>query len=413
MQFPSPSALASHWALDPSICFLNHGSFGATPRAVLAAQNRLRAQMESEPIRFFVEDFHELMDAARRAIGTFVGCPWTSVAPVTNATVAVATVIQALVDAGAIGPGDEIVVNEHEYPACLNNIRRPAKRAGATVVSAPLPFPCPTEYAAAEAIMAKVSSKTRLVLVSHVTSPSGLVMPIARLVSELNARGILSLIDGAHAPGMLPGLSVEKLAPSFYTANMHKWVCSPKGSAFLYVREDLQQIMRPLALSNNAEKPRAGRSQFLTEFDFQGTADYTSFMAIPEALMFMSGLLPGGWPALMNHNHNLCIQGRNLLCERLDITPPAPDGMIGSICTLILPERFGPVPARATKYHDATQDDILQQYRIQVPFWGIPTSPARYMRISAQAYNSLAQYEYLADALIEYHEVTSPSVSCK
>ena len=408
MLLPAPSAHSAHWALDPKVCFLNHGSFGATPRAVLASQDRLRAQMEAEPIRFFVEEFDDLMDISRRALADFVGCNWTDIAPILNATVAVATVVESLVDSGYIAPGDEILINEHEYPACQNNIRRAARRAGAHVLTSSIPFPCPTPAAAAEAILSKVTSKTRLVLVSHVTSPSGLILPVRSIVEELNGRGILSLVDGAHAPGMVPDLDITSLKPSFYTANCHKWICSPKGSAFLYVREDLQRDIRPLALSNNAEKPKPGRPQFLTEFDFQGTADYTSFMSIPAAISFMNALLPGGFAAVMKHNHELCISGRNLICNKLSITPPAPDEMIGSISTMILPDWMGPVPQRITKYHDATQDDLLHRYGIQVPLWGIPTSPARYMRISAQLYNTLEQYEYLASCLLDLHKSLAP-----
>jgi isopenicillin-N epimerase len=398
---PEPSPFFAHWGLDPSICFLNHGSFGATPRAVLAAQDRIRGQMESEPVRFFVQEMHGLMDEARRALSEFVHCPWDCIAPMPNATNAVATVMQSLVDAGMLSPGDEILTNEHEYTACQNTLKRTAKRSGAVIKSVALPFPVAHPSEITSAVMSGVSERTRVVMMSHVTSPSGLVMPVAEIVRELNARGIISLIDGAHAPGMVPDLNINQLNPTFYTANCHKWICSPKGSAFLYVQPDLRSIVRPLALSNNAEKPRTGRDLFLTEFDYQGTSDYSAFMAIPAAIRFMGSLLPGGWPAVMEHNHNMVIRGRNIICEALSITPPAPDSMIGSISTMILPERMGTTPQRPTMYHDATQDDILHRYRVQAPLWGIPTSPRRFMRISAQVYNSVEQYEYYAAALCE------------
>lgn len=396
---PSPSAYFKHWTLDPKICFLNHGSFGATPRIVQEAQSRIRAQMEAEPVRFFVEAMHDLMDNARKSLGEFVGCPWDCIAPMPNATNAVATVMQSLADAGMLQPGDQIVTNEHEYTACQNTLKRTAKRCGLEVVSVPLPFPISDPREVVEAVMAGVTAKTRLVMISHVTSPSGLVMPVEAIVAELNHRGILSLVDGAHAPGMVQGLHVSKLNPTFYTGNCHKWICSPKGSAFLYVKPEFRGVIRPLAFSNNAEKARPDRELFLTEFDYQGTSDYSAFMCIPDAVAFMGSLLPGGWKALREHNHTMVIKGRNIICAKLGIAPPAPDSMIGSISTMILPASMGPTPPAATKYHDATQDVILQRFGVQAPLWGIPTSPRRFMRISAQVYNSIEQYEYYAHAL--------------
>lgn len=403
-----------HWGLDPAIAFLNHGSFGACPTVVLETQSRLRAQMEAEPIKFFVEDFFNLMDEGRKSLGAFLSCDWQDFAPIPNATNAVATVLDSLVDSGRIAPGDELLINDHEYPACQNIFRRAARRSGAKVITASIPFPCPSSAVAAEAVLSRVTSRTRLVLLSHITSPTGMIMPVNSLVRELESRDIMCLVDGAHAPGMVPGLSLSELNPSFYTANCHKWICSPKGSAFLYVRKDLQEDLRPLALSNNAEKPRPHRSQFLTEFDYQGTADYTPFMAIPAALSFMEELGRSmkpvaherGFDSLMQANHDLCISGRNTICSQLGIEPPIPDDMVGSISTMILPPhakasqaKLDALRARPSAYHDAIQDAVLRTHKIQVPFWGLAGKPERFVRISAQVYNSLEQYQRLGEAI--------------
>lgn len=398
---PAPSPLARHWDLDPGVVFLNHGSFGACPREVLAAQQRLRERMEREPIRFFVEDFTALMDATRRDLAAFLHCDWDEIAPIPNATVASATVFDHL----DLQRDDEILINEHEYPACQNNARRFAARRGARVVTAEIPFPIATPDAAVDAILSKVTSRTRLAMISHVTSPTGLILPVERLVPELESRGVRVFIDGAHAPGMVPTLNLAALRPSYYTANCHKWICSPKGSAFLYVRKDRQANFRPLVLSNHAEKPKAGRAQFLTEFDFVGTNDYTPFLAISDALRVMGGMLPGGWPAVMRHNHDLARRGRDVICRTLGVQPPAPDTMLGSIVTMILPphapERHARLMARPSKYHDALQDRLIERHKIQVPIWGLAGKPARFIRISAQVYNAIEQYEYLAAALRE------------
>jgi len=383
------------------VVFLNHGSFGATPRVVQQAQTAYRERLEREPIDFFINHHWDLMDESRHALAALVNAPWDCIAPVPNATIGVATALAAL----DLKPGDELLTNTHEYPACQNNLRRYAARAGAKVVGVDLPFPVSGPEAVVNAVLSHVTERTRAVLISHITSPTGLVLPVAPIVAELNRRGIVSIVDGAHAPGMVPDLDLTAINPTFYTANCHKWVCSPKGSAFLYVHPEWRERTRPVVLSNNAEKPRPGRAQFLTEFDYVGTSDYTMFYAVKDAAAFMSSLLPGGFTEVMERNRSLVLQGREVLCNALGIKPPAPDEMIGSICTLILPPhdeaRRLRLAQRPTRYHDALQDVLVGKHRIQVPVWGLPGRPDRFIRISAQLYNSLEQYEYLAAALKE------------
>lgn len=398
---PPRSPLASHWAHDPGIVFLNHGSFGATPRVVLQAQDRLRAELEAEPVAFFVEHLTGLLDAARKALGGMLNADPTCIAPVPNATVGVATALHNL----KLAPGDEILINDHEYPACCNNARHVAAMRGAIVVSAELPFPMPSPQAVFDAIMAKVTPRTRVAMISHVTSSSGAILPIDRLIRELHRRGVETLIDGAHAPGFTP-VDFAALKPTYYTANCHKWICSPKGSAFLYVDPAKREGFRPIVLSNNAEKPRPGRSQFLTEFDYVGTTDQSAFLTIPDAITFMAGLMPGGWPALMASNRALLLEGRRILCESLSVAPPIPESMLGCLSTMPLPAHPPEVQARvlarhsARGYHDALQDILLEKWKIQVPIWNV-AGKTRVFRISAQAYNTREQYEYLARALRE------------
>lgn len=403
MQFPKPSAYAAHWAHDPSVVYLNHGSFGGTPRVVMEAQRAWRDRMERELVRWFVEEHWQAIDQARRALGVFLNCPWDSIAPIPNATQAVATVFANT----RLSPGDEVLITSHEYPACQHNARWWASKQGANVVVADIPFPIRSAGEVTEAILAKVTARTKLAMLSHVTSSSGLVLPVEEIVPALEKRGVRTLIDGAHAPGMVP-VDLGALGASYYTANCHKWICSPKGSAFLYVRPELQEGFRPLALSNDAEKPKAGRAQFLTEFEYVGTNDMTAFYAIPDAIRVMGGMVAGrdgasGWTSLMRHNRELCLKGRDIICKRLGIEPPAPDGMIGSICTMVLPphpsalrERLA---QRPTKYHDALWDVLLEKWRIQVPIWTVAKTGHRTCRIAAQVYNSVEQYEYLAEAL--------------
>lgn len=396
---PPRSPLADRWTLNPDLVFLNHGSFGATPKAVQDAQSRFRAEIESEPVGFFVEKLYPLMDRVRESLGAFVNADPACIAPVTNATVGVATVFHNL----KLAPGDEILINDHEYPACCNNARATAARFGAKVVSAELPFPIPGPDAIVDAILSKVTDRTRIVLLSHVTSSSGAILPVERIIPELHRRGIETLIDGAHAPGFIP-LDIGALKPTYYTANCHKWICSPKGSAFLYVSPAKRDGFRPVILSNNAEKPRPGRDNFFTEFDFVGTSDPTSILSIPDAIDTMGKMLPGGWPAVIAANHKLLREGRKIMADALDITPPVPESMLGCICTLPLPAHAPDVQARVLSrtskrgYHDAMQDILLDTWKIQVPLWNV-AGKTRVFRISAQLYNTADQYRYLAQAL--------------
>ncbi len=382
--------------------FLNHGSFGGCPREVLAAQDTCRARMEAEPVRFFVEELQGLMDETREAVAGFIDCDWDCLAFLPNATTGVAAALQNV----TLKPGDEILVNDHEYPACLNNVRRIGAQTGAKVVKVTLPWPLPAEngkQAVIDAILGGVTTRTKVALISHVTSPSALVMPIEAIIPALKAKGIITLIDGAHAPGMVDGLSMRRLDPDFYTANCHKWVCSPKGSAFLYVRRHLREGFRPLVLSNNAEIPKPDRHQFLTEFDYIGTSDYSAVLAIPAAIRAMSGMMPGGFSAVMRQNRELALRGRALINGALGAAPVAPDELIGSIAAMFLPPRGDGAPPSTrpptSRYGDSLQERLIDTWKIQVPVWGVPGTSQRVLRISAQVYNSLAQYDYLLHAL--------------
>lgn len=408
---PRPSEFAKHFQLDPGLVFLNHGSFGATPTVVHDAQRRFMAEIERDPVAFFVERLDSELDKARAALAPILGCSTADFVFLPNATQAIATVFDNL--AGMLKPGDEVLANSHEYPACMNNLRKVAARAGATVVVPELPFPVASADELAAAVLAKVTERTRFALVSHTTSPSGLILPVEKICKALESRGVVTIVDGAHGVGFTP-LGIEAYGCSYYTTNCHKWMCAPKGTAVLYVRKDRQQRpyagasgpFRPMILSNMAEKPKPGRSDFHKEFDYIGTTDMSAIMALVTTAEFLKGILPGGVNELMKRNHALVIQGRDAICRKLGVPVPTPDGLLGSLSTIPLPrhpadlaERLGKRPSR---YHDALQDRLLKEWKIQVPLWSAPPgSPNRVVRISAQIYNTLEQYEYLATALKE------------
>ena len=390
--------LRSHWLLEPRVIFLNHGSFGACPRAVMDEQSRLRAEMERNPVRFLWREVEERLDAARTELARFVGADAEELAFVPNATTAVNSVLRSL----ELQPDDELVTTDHGYNACNNVLAECARRSGAKVITARVPFPISGPEQAFAAILGAVTPRTKLVLVDHITSPTALVLPVESIIRELEPRGIAVFVDGAHAPGMLP-LELRTLRPSFYTGNLHKWVCAPRGAGFIFARRDRQQGLHPATISHGYNTPRAGRSPFHDEFDWQGTLDLTAWLTVPAAIRFCESLMPGGWPALMRHNHELVIAARRLLCERLGVDPPCPDAMLGSMATLPLPfalqeKNAGESRAVIARF-DPLQSMLLEQHRIEIPIvrWGAPAR--RWFRISAHAYNSPAEYERLADAL--------------
>ena len=384
--------LARHWTLDPQVEFLNHGSFGACPRHVLDLQQELRVRMERQPVLFLSRELEPLLDEARSALARFVGADADDLAFVPNATTGVNTVVRSL----RLGPGDEVLTTDHAYNACRNALRV-LEPAGVRVVTAAVPWPGVTPAQVVDAVLGAVTGRTRLALIDHVTSPTGLVFPVETLVRALAERGVDTLVDGAHAPGMLP-LDVRRIGAAYYTGNCHKWLCTPKGSGFLHVRRDRQDGVLPLAVSHGFNSTRTERSRFRLLFDWGGTDDPTPFLCIPEAIRFLGSLVPGGWPALMQRNRELALGGRALLCDALGIPEPAPAEMIGTLAAVPLPDSDGPPPA-AGSMNDPLQAVVYERHRIEVPIFVFPRHPRRLVRIAAQLYNSRGQIERLARAL--------------
>ena len=393
-----PSEFAGHWTLDPSVTFLNHGSFGATPRSVLDAQSAWRERMEREPVAFFTRILEPAMDEARAALGAFIGADPDDLALVPNATAAINTVARSL----ELQPGDEILTTDHAYNAASNALAAVARRSGAAVRVAALQFPGTSHDAALDVILGAVTPRTRLVLLDHVTSPTALVLPVAEIVHALSETGVETLVDGAHAPGMID-LDLDAIGAAFYAGNCHKWMSAPKGAGFLHVRRDVQARVRPLAISHGANSMRPDRTRFRLEHDWTGTFDPSALLSIPAAIDFGAELVDGGWAALMVRGHDLALHGRDVLCAALAVDAPAPDEMIGSMATvpLAFARDDGP-PA------DAETDDVvhaaLEGQGIQVSVAPWPRRPdggpwRRLVRFSAAPYVAAEDLERLARTL--------------
>lgn len=382
------------WPLDPGVTFLNHGSFGSCPRRVLAVQRRLQRRLEREPVDFLVRELEPLLDDARSSLAKFVGCDADDLVFVSNATSGVNAVLRSL----RFEPGDELLVTDQEYNACRNALNFIADRSGASIVVANVPFPVRSADEIIAGVLERVTPRTRLALLDHVTSQTGLVFPLAEVLAPLHARGIETLVDGAHAPGMVE-LNLNELGATYYTGNCHKWICAPKGAAFLHVLKDRQSLIRPLTISHGANSPRTDRSRFQIEFAWVGTGDPSAFLCVPEAIRFMQQLLPGGWPEVMRRNRNLALEARRLLATTLGVDLPCPDAMVGSLASLPLPDAESVEVPKSPLYIDPLQESLRRENGIEVPVIPWPAPPKRLLRISAQLYNSLPQYQHLANQL--------------
>lgn len=381
------------WALDENVSHLNHGSFGATPIEVLVHQGELRSVMEANPVSFMLETYQPALDEVRNSVASFVGADSGGVVFVPNATYGVNSVLRSMED--HLAPGAEIMVTDHGYNACTNAVRVSAEKAQCDVVVAEIPLPVVDVDGITRSILDRVTNKTALVVIDHVTSPTGLIMPVAEIVQALEP-DIPVLIDGAHAPGMVP-IYLESLGASFYAANCHKWMCAPKGSGFLYVSPRHRDRTYSVAVSHgyNGGWP-GGESRFHDQFDWTGTDDPTARLSVGFALEVMGSHRPDGWDGIRSSNHQLVLDGRAVINSKLGARPLIPDAMIGSIASIEIP----PQPGESKSIFDPLMLALRHEHHIEVPVFNWPDQSRRLLRISAQQYNDISQYERLADALV-------------
>ena len=347
-------------------------------------------------MRFLVRELPPLLDESRRALAELIGCGAENLVFVSNATAGVNAVLRSL----RFRPGDELLITNHGYNACSNVVRYVAQREGATVVTAEIPLPLESAAQIVETVLARVGPRTRLAVLDHVTSATAVVFPIEELIRCLDQQGVNVLVDGAHAPGMVP-LSVGQSGAAYYAGNCHKWLCCPKGAGFLYARPDRQAGLQPPVISHGYNQPRQGYSRFQDAFDWQGTNDPTAWLCVGEAIRFLAGLLPGGIEALIRRNRDLAIAARGLLSEKLSAVAVCPEEMLGSMAALRLPDLGScllPEPSLSPPLPRLGRT-LLEQFGIEVPVYYWQEESYAILRVSAQAYNSLEQYVRLADVV--------------
>jgi isopenicillin-N epimerase len=375
--------------LDPRITFLNHGSFGAVPSVVFDAHSEWRRRIEAEPIEMLARAAPGLHAEAKRAIGAAFGMEAGDFGMVTNATEGVNAVLRSL----ALRPGDELLTTSHVYHAVRQAMRYVVGKAGATIREIDIPTPLQSSKQVADLVINAISPSTRLLIIDHITSPTAVIFPVEEIVRGTAQRGVDVMIDGAHAPGMVP-LNVAALGAAYYAGNLHKWVCAPKGSAFLWVRRDRQAEVHPLSISHHLGEG------FTTEFGWQGTRDIAAWLTVPAALEFLEKL---GWYRVRAYNHELAVWTQRLLCERWGVEPLSPrtGEMLGSMCTVRLPP---PLATMALEESVKFQTRLYHEEQIEVPV--VHRDGIAHVRPCCQVYNRAEQYEHLCETLLRLAQTT-------
>lgn len=382
-------AMLTHWPLDPAITYLNHGTVGAVPKRVLAAQAAICAEIERQPARFLLRELADVeqipmrmpprMRTAAFELASFLRADAADLAFVDNATTGCNAVLRSF----PFEPGDEILVTDHGYGAVTKAAHYVAGRFGGRVHVATLPFPGITPATALAAITAAITERTRMLVVDHVTSGSALILPIAEITAACRERGVITLIDGAHAPGMLD-LDIPALGADFYTGNLHKWAMTPRSCAILWAARERQSDLHPTVISWGYG---LGMS---AEFDLLGTRDPSPWLAAPAGVEFMREL---GLDAMRAYNHQLAYGTAQAFTQRWGTAIPAPESMYGSMVTIPLPDRYGERPEAARHLKDA----LLYEEHIETQIHAF--RGRIWLRLAAQVYNDAGDFERLRTAI--------------
>lgn len=369
------------WAMDPDMVFLNQGAFGATLRSLMAVQSGWRDRMERQTARFFMADLPGLIRQAAGAIAGFAGADPDRTVMVENASSGMMAVLASL----PFAPGDRIVTTSHVYGALRHALNHTARRTGATVVEVPVPLPVAGPQDFVTALAPAIAAGARLVVVDHVASASSLILPVADIIALARAHGVPVLVDGSHAPGLVD-LDVGALDADFYVGNCHKWLCAPKGAAFLTLgRTADPEAIHPLTISHAYGKG------FLAEFGKIGTRDPSAWLTVPDAVAAHQAM---GGAALRARNADLARDGAARIAATLGTGLAGPRAMFAGMVSLRLPQRLGPAtPEQAADLRER----LWSRNRIEALI--LPHSGALWLRVCAFAYSEASDFDRTAAAL--------------
>lgn len=375
------AAVGHQYLLRRDIAFLNHGSFGACPRPVFDTYQQWQLQLEAQPVAFLGRDISDHLASARKPLASYLGTHPEQLVFVPNATIGMNIVARSL----KLQPGDEVLGTNHEYGAVERTWRFNCAQQGAHYRTQPIPLPVISPDAIVDQLWEGVTDRTRVIVVSHISSPTALVFPVAEICRRARAQGILTAIDGAHAPGQI-ALDLDTIGADFYTGNCHKWLSSPKGAGFLYARPERQSLLHPLIVSWGWESRAPGPSRFHDYFDWTGTADPAAFLSVPAAIDFQA---QHDWPGVRAACHRLVNEARARIAALTGLPHIVPDSdeWWGQMCAIPLP------PCDVVELQRRLYDD----YHVEVPLLEWDGRP--YVRVSIQAYNSPADIDRLIDGL--------------
>ncbi|MEW6029779.1 MAG: aminotransferase class V-fold PLP-dependent enzyme [Chloroflexota bacterium] len=382
--------LRRRFQLDPSVTYLNHGSFGATPRPVFRAYQRWQRELERQPVEFLGRRHNDLMRSARTSLAAYLGTKAENAVFTQNVTIALNVAARSL----ELGRGDEVLGTNHEYGALDRAWRFLAKERGFAYINQSIPVPLANEGQFVESFWQGVTPRTRVIFLSHITSPTATIFPIREIIERARGAGILTVIDGAHAPGQIP-LALDSLGADFYGGNLHKWLCAPKGAGFLYARPEVQHLLKPLVVSWGYESETPSGSQFIDNHEWWGTRDLAAFLSVPAAIEFQE---KHGWDRVRAACHELAGEAERRICELTNLSSlhADADGWFGQMVSAPLP---GDTDLAALKVR------LYDKYRIEIPLF--EWNGRKLIRVSLQGYNTRRDVNTLVSALQEELRIIS------
>jgi len=373
--------LKNQFFLDPEITFLNHGSFGACAKPIYSNLLKWQKKLEEDPVKFFEDTIFDALKKSRKALGDYINCPADDLVYFTNPTTAVNAVARGL----KLYPGDEVLSTNHIYGALDRSWQYILADKKANFVKAQIPFPIHSKQEFLDSFFKYISNNTKVIFLSHITSTTAMKFPVEEVIEFAKEKNILTIIDGAHIPGHIP-LNIRKLDADIYTGACHKWMCTPKGVSFLYVRKELQKNVHPLVVSWGWESENPGHSKFLDWHEWQGTRDMSAFLTIPKAVEFLN---KNNWLKVGKKCKEEVIRTRNRFLNMLKIAPSCPDNWLGQMASIPLPIDDA----------DLMKKTLLENYKIQIPIF--KWEGKIYLRYSVQAYNTSADLDKLFNVVKE------------
>ncbi len=375
--------MKTQFLLDPDVIFLNHGSFGATPRPVFEAYQRWQLHLERQPVHFFMTEIAGHFADARKNLANFLQAGSDDLVFVPNATFGVNIVARSL----PLGPGDEVLTTNHEYGACENVWLFLSQKQGFTYRRQPIPLPLPSDEEIVELLWQGVTNKTKVIFLSHITSSTAVRFPVQKICQRAREAGILTVVDGAHAPGQIP-LDLTQIGADFYTGNCHKWLCAPKGAAFLHAHPTAQHLIEPLVVGWGWGKDRqlTYGSDFLDYLQYLGTNDLSAYFAVADAIQFQEA---HQWEQVRADCHALLQEAMAGIAALTGLPGIYPNSRAFSQMA-IMP--FPPITDIL-----ALKAQLYADYKVEVPLTVWQERP--FIRISVQAYNTQRDIDILIKAL--------------